>query len=66
MAGLTIMDKKQLLKDGFVKVQKFLVITKDMNGKEHFHIFDDLEIAKKYKSSDDKMQPVTMYIKAEV
>lgn len=60
------MDKKQLLKDGFVKVQKFLIITKDINGKEHFCILDDLEDAKKYKSSDDKMQPITMYVKDEV
>ena len=60
------MDKKQLLKDGFVKVQKFLIITKDINGKEHFCILDDLEIAKKYKSSDDKIQPITMYVKDEV
>ena len=57
------MDKKQLLKDGFVKMQKFLIITKDINSKEHFCIFDDLEIAKKYKSSDDKIQPITMYVK---
>ena len=60
------MDKKQLLKDGFVKVQKFLVITKDMNGKEHFCIFDNLEVAKKYKSLGDKVQPITMYAKDEV
>ena len=60
------MDKKQLLKDGFIKVQKFLVMTKDINGKEHFCIFDDLDVAKKYKSSDDKIQPITMYVKDEV
>ena len=61
-----MVDKKQLLKDGFVKVQKFLVITKDINGKEHFCVLDNLEAAKKYKSSGDKMQPITMYVKAEV
>ena len=60
------MDKKQLLKDGFAKMQKFLIITKDINGKEHFYIFDNLEVAKKYKSSDDKIQPITMYLKEEV
>ena len=60
------MDKKQLLKDGFIKVQKFLVMTKDINGKEHFCIFDDLDVAKKYKSSDDKIQPITMYVKGDV
>jgi hypothetical protein len=59
------MNKKQLLKDGFVKVQKFLIITKDMNGKEHFCILDNLETAKKYKFSDDKIQPVIMYVKDE-
>ena len=47
-------------------MQKFLVITKDINGKEHFCILDNLEAAKKYKSSDDKMQPITMYTKDEV
>ena len=60
------MDKKQLLKDGFVKMQKFLIITKDINGKEHFCVLDDLEITKKYKTSDDIIQPVTMYVKEEV
>ena len=60
------MDKKQLLKDGFVKIQKFLVITKDMNGKEHFCVFDTLEDIKKYKSSSDKIQPISMYVKEEI
>ena len=60
------MDKKQLLKDGFIKVQKFLVMTKDINGKEHSCIFDDLDVAKKYKSSGDKIQPITMYVKGDV
>ena len=51
-----------MLKDGLKKVQKFLVISKDMNGKEHCCVFDNLELAKKYKSSYDQVQPITMYV----
>ena len=56
------MDKKQILKDGLNKIQKFLVISKDMNGKEHYCVFDNLKLAKKYKSCSDRVQPITMYV----
>ena len=56
------MDKKQILKEGLNKIQKFLVISKDVNGKEHYCVFDNLELAKKYKSSSDRVQPITMYV----
>lgn len=56
------MDKKQMLKDGLKKIQKFLVISKDVNRKEHYCVFDNLELAKKYKLSSDQVQPITMYV----
>lgn len=57
------MDIKQMLKDGYSKKQLYLVISKDINGKTHFTILDNLEIAKKYKSSSEQVQPVTMLTK---
>ena len=57
------MDIKQMLKDGYSKKQLYLVISKDLNGKTHFTVLDNLEIAKKYKSSSEQVQPVTMLTK---
>lgn len=56
------MDKKKLLQDGLKKKQAYLIITKDMNLKKHFQVVESLEIAKKYKSIDDEIIPVTMYV----
>lgn len=56
------MDKKQMLKDGLKKKTVYLLVGKDINGKEHFTVVEDLEIAKKYKTSEN-VQPVTMLIK---
>ena len=57
------MNIKQMLKDGYSKKQLYLIISKDINGKTHFTILDNLEIAKKYKSSSEQVQPVTMLTK---
>ena len=57
------MDKKKLLQNGLQKKQVYLVVTKDINGKEHFQVTETLDIAKEYKSTDDKIMPVTMYVK---
>ena len=56
------MDKKKLLQNGLKKKQVYLVVTKDINGKEHFQVAETLNIVKQYKSTNDKIMPVTMYI----
>jgi hypothetical protein len=58
------MDTKQMLKDGFVKKQVAILISKDRNGKEHFVVIDTPEHAKEYKTWED-MRLATMYIKED-
>lgn len=57
------MDIKQMLKDGYSKKQLYVIISKDKNGKTHFTIVDNLETAKKYKLSSEKVQSITMLTK---
>ncbi len=56
------MDTKQLLKDGFEKVQVAILIQKDRNGKENVVVVDTPEHAKEYKGFET-MRLGTMYIK---
>ena len=57
------MDKKQMLKDGFVKKQVALLIYKDnYGGKEHIVVVDTPEHAKEYKTSES-MRLATMWVK---
>lgn len=56
------MDKKQMLKDGLKKKTVYLLVGKDINGKEHFTVVEDLDIAKAYKNGED-VRPVTMFTK---
>lgn len=57
------MDKKQMLKDGFVKKQVALLIYKDSySGKEHIVVVDTPEHAKEYKTSES-MRLATMWVK---
>lgn len=56
------MDVKQMLKDGFVKKTVAVLISKDINGKEHIVVVDTPEHAKEYKTSES-MRLATMYIK---
>lgn len=56
------MDTKQMLKDGFEKVQVAILIQKDRNGKEHIVVVDTPEHAKEYKGSEI-MRLATMYVK---
>lgn len=56
------MDAKQMLKDGFEKVQVAILIQKDRNGKEHFVVVDTPEHAKKYKGSET-MRLATLWVK---
>lgn len=56
------MDTKQMLKDGFEKVQVAILIQKDRNGKEHIVVVDTPEHAKEYKGSET-MHLATMYVK---
>ena len=58
-----MLDTKQMLKDGFQKVQVAVIIDKDINGKEHLLIVDTLEHAKEYKSSGDYVKLATMFVK---
>ena len=58
-----MLDTKQMIQDGFKKVQVAAVVTRDCNGKEHLIVVDTLEDAKKYKSSGDEIRLVTMFIK---
>jgi hypothetical protein len=56
------MDTKQMLKDGFEKVQVAIVIQRDRNGKEHLVVVDTPEHAKEYKGSET-MRLATMFVK---
>ena len=56
------MDKKQMLKDGLKKKTVYLLVGKDINGKEHFTVVEDLDIANLYKTGED-VRPVTMFMK---
>ena len=56
------MDTKQMLKDGFEKVQVAILIQRDRNGNEHLVVVDTPEHAKKYKGSET-MRLATMFVK---
>ena len=56
------MDTKQMLKDGFVKKQVVILVSKDCNGKEHFVVVDTLDHAKEYKTGES-VRLSTMYVK---
>lgn len=56
------MDTKQMLKDGFEKVQVAILIQRDRNGKEHLVVVDTPEHAKEYKGSEI-MRLATMFVK---
>lgn len=59
------MNTKQMLKDGFKKVQVAVLIYKDSySGKEHIVVVDTPEHAKEYKTSES-MRLATMWIKEE-
>ena len=60
------MDKKQMLQDGYQKKQLYLIMSKDINGKEHFIVMEDLNEDKKYKSSSDQVQPISMFVKGDI
>lgn len=57
------MNIKEMLKDGYSKKQLYLIKSNDKNGKTHFVIVEDVNIAKKYKTSSTQIQPVTMLTK---
>lgn len=56
------MDTKQMLKDGFEKVQVAILIQRDRNGNEHLVVVDTPEHAKEYKGSET-MRLATMFVK---
>lgn len=56
------MNTKQLLKDGFEKVQVAILIQRDRNGNEHLVVVDTPEHAKEYKGSET-MRLATMFVK---
>ena len=56
------MNRKQMLKDGLNKKTVYILVGKDISGKEHFTIVEDLDVANKYKNGED-VRPVTMFIK---
>lgn len=56
------MDTKQMLKDGFEKVQVAILIQRDSNGNEHLVVVDTPEHAKEYKGSET-MRLATMFVK---
>ena len=58
-----MLDTKQMIQDGFKKVQVAVVVNRDRNGKEHLTIVDTLNHAKMYKSSGDEVKLATMFIK---
>ena len=55
-----------MLQDGYQKKQLYLIMSKDINGKEHFIIMEDLNEVKKYKSSSDQVQPISMFVKGDI
>lgn len=58
-----MLDTKQMLKDGFRKVQVAVIVDRDRNGKEHIVLVDTIEHAKEYKCSGDYVKLATMYVK---
>lgn len=58
-----MLDTKQMLKDGFRKVQVAVIVDRDRNGKEHIVLVDTFEHAKEYKCSGDYVKLATMYVK---
>ena len=56
------MDTKKMLQDGFIKKTVAVLISKDINGKEHIIVVDTPEHAKEYKTGED-MRLATMYVK---
>ena len=58
-----MLDTKQMLKDGFHKVQVAVIVYRDRNGKEHIILVDTLEHAKEYKCHGDYVKLATMYVK---
>ena len=58
-----MLDTKQMLKDGFRKIQVAVIVDRDRNGKEHIVLVDTLEHAKEYKCSGDYVELATMYVK---
>ena len=58
-----MLNTKQMIQDGFKKVQVAVLVNRDRNGKEHLMIVDSLEHAKMYKSSGDEIKLATMFIK---
>lgn len=58
------MDAKQMLQDGFKKVQVAILIQKDRNGKEHLVVVDTPEHAKEYKTNET-MRLATMFVKED-
>ena len=56
------MNTKQMLKDGFEKVQVAILIQRDRNGNEHLVVVDTPEHAKEYKGSET-MRLATMFVK---
>lgn len=60
-----MLNTKQMLKDGFRKVQVAVMTHYDRNGKGHLVIVDTLEHAKEYKSNGDDVKLATMYLKVD-
>lgn len=56
------MNTKQMLQNGFKKVQVAILIDRDRNGKEHLIVIDTPEHAKEYKTGE-AMRLATMYVK---
>ena len=56
------MDTKKMLQDGFIKKTVAVLISKDINGKEHIIVVDTPEHAKEYKTCET-MRLATMYVK---
>lgn len=58
-----MLDAKQMIKDGFKKVQVAIVVDRDRNGKEHLKVVDSLEHAKKYNINGGDIKLATMFVK---
>lgn len=57
------MDTKQMLKDGFKKVQVAVVLDRNTHtGKSKITVVDTIENAKRYRNSGE-LRLATMYIK---
>lgn len=57
------MNLKQIKKDGLVSEQLVVVIDRDINGKQHLVLFEDMDTAKKYTSSDSNKRLITLFRK---